>query len=105
MRVDRHHLEAECRRLNGQWRSTHLDLDSCDRGIVNDNGRLACAAQHEPARLPPGSYRDTCRDFSVDGRHLDARCRTRRGEWRDTHIDLVRCHGPIGNDDGRLVCQ
>jgi len=105
MRVDgdRHRLEAECQRLDGRWREAHLDLCNCDRGIVNSNGRLECRRQ-EIARLPAGSYRESCRDFSLENRRLGARCRRRNGEWRDTEIDLTRCKSPIQNDDGRLIC-
>ena len=105
MRVDRDRLrlEAVCRRRDGRWRSTDLDLRDCDRGIVNDDGRLACRRQ-EALRLPGGTYRESCRDFSVDGRRLEARCRRRNGEWRDTAIDFKSCKTPIRNDDGRLVC-
>ena len=70
---------------------------------MNSNGRLECQRQ-EIARLPAGSYRETCRDFSLENRRLEARCRRRNGEWRDTEIDLTRCKSPIRNDDGRLVC-
>jgi hypothetical protein len=105
MRVDRdrHHLEAECQGRDGRWRDTHLDLRECDRGIVNDDGRLACP-RAEIVRLPAGSYRESCRDFSVDKNRLGARCRRRNGDWQDTAIDLKTCKAPIRNDDGRLVC-
>ena len=105
MRVDhdRRELEAECQRLDGRWRYTSLDLRQCDRGIVNNGGRLECPRQ-ELARLPPGSYRDSCRDVSVKGRQLSARCRRKSGEWRDTQLDMSRCRRPIGNDDGHLTC-
>jgi hypothetical protein len=103
MRVDRHQLEAECRQRDGRWRSTQLDLRECDRGILNQDGRLACP-QQELVRLPAGSYRETCRDFAVDKNRLGARCRRRNGDWRDTEIDLRACKAPIRNDDGRLVC-
>jgi hypothetical protein len=71
---------------------------------VNDNGYLACRRQAETVRLPPGSYRESCRDFSVENGRLGARCRRKNGDWRDTAIDLSRCKKPILNDDGRLVC-
>lgn len=105
MRVDhdRRELEAECRRLDGRWRHTTLDLRQCDRGIVNNGGRLECPRQ-ELTRLPPGSYRESCRDASLDGRRLSARCRRKNGEWRDTQLDTRTCRSPISNDDGRLTC-
>jgi hypothetical protein len=106
MRVDRdrHRLDAECRQLDGRWRDTALDLRACDRGIVNDNGYLVCRRQAETVPLPPGSYRESCRDLSVDNGRLGARCRRKNGDGRDTAIDLTRCKKPILNDDGRLVC-
>lgn len=105
MRVDhdRRELEAECRRLDGRWRDTTLDLRRCDRGIVNNNGRLECPRQ-ELTRLPPGSYRESCRDTTLDGPRLSARCRRKNGEWRDTQLDTRSCRSPIRNDDGRLTC-
>jgi hypothetical protein len=101
---DRHRLEAECPRRDGRWHLTYLDLRDCDRGIVNNDGWLQCQRQPEIARLPAGSYRDSCRDFSVDKNHLGARCRRKNGDWRDTDLELSRCKTPIRNDDGRLVC-
>jgi hypothetical protein len=100
---DRRRLEAECQRRDGRWRATSLDLRQCDRGIVNDDGRLSCPPQ-DTVKLPAGSYRESCRDVSLDGRQLSARCRRKNGQWRDTQIDLSRCRGAIGNDDGRLTC-
>ncbi len=105
MRVDRDRLrlEAECKRRDGRWRDTRLDLRECDRGILNVDGWLTCPRQ-QTVRLPAGSYRESCRDFSVENRRLEARCRKKNGEWRDTEIDFSRCKNPIRNDDGRLVC-
>jgi hypothetical protein len=100
---DRRELEAECRRLDGRWRQTSLDLRRCDRGIVNDDGHLECPLQ-QFANAPPGSYRESCRDVSLEGRRLSARCRRRNGEWRDSQLDTSRCRTPISNDDGRLTC-
>ena len=61
--------------------------------------------RQEIARLPAGSYRESCRDFSLENRRLEARCRRLNGQWRDTEIDLTCCKNPIRNDDGRLVCS
>ena len=50
--------------------------------------------RQETVRLPAGSYRESCRDFSVENRRLEARCRRKNGDWRDTAIDLTRCKKP-----------
>ena len=101
---DRHRLEAECQRRDGRWHLTYIDLRDCDREIVNNDGWLQCRRQTQAVRLPAGSYRDSCRDFSVEKNRLGARCRRKNGNWQDTDIDLSRCKAPIRNDDGRLVC-
>jgi hypothetical protein len=103
MAVDRGHLEAECQRLDGRWRWTRLDLDRCGRGIRNVDGRLECPPA-QVIRLPPGTYRDSCRDYALAGRRLEAQCRRRNGRWQDTAVDLSTCPGPLRNDDGRLTC-
>jgi CVNH domain len=36
-------LVAECRRKDGRWRRTALDLSGCAGGIANINGRLTCS--------------------------------------------------------------
>lgn len=41
----------------------------------------------------------------VSGGALNAECRKRDGEWRDTSIDFGDCYGNIVNDNVRLVCQ
>jgi hypothetical protein len=101
---DRQHLEAECQRRDGRWHATRIDLRECDRGIVNNDGWLQCQLQQQTVRLPAGSYRESCRDFSVEKNRLGARCRRKNGSWQDTAIDLSRCKASIRNDDGRLVC-
>jgi hypothetical protein len=44
MRVDhdRNRLEAECKRLDGRWRDTAIDLNRCKKAILNDDGPLVC---------------------------------------------------------------
>jgi hypothetical protein len=54
--------------------------------------------------LPPGDYKQTCREMRSNGSRLDARCQKRDGGWRDSSIDYRSCRGPIINDDGRLRC-
>jgi hypothetical protein len=55
-------------------------------------------------RLPPGSYRESCRYAVYDGHRLKAQCRTERGKWRSTSLDLRACDRDIVNDDGHLHC-
>jgi hypothetical protein len=55
-------------------------------------------------RLPNGSYRESCRYAVLDGHRLKAQCRTSRGRWRSTSLDLRACNADIVNDDGHLRC-
>lgn len=35
-------LVAECRRADGSWDRTGLDVSGCDGGVANTNGHLTC---------------------------------------------------------------
>ena len=54
--------------------------------------------------LPPGSYKETCRDYTVLGYLLKAQCKKQDGSWRDTSILYNRCEGDIWNENGELKC-
>jgi len=64
---------------------------------------LPGAAQWQGS-LPDGDYARTCRDISMNGTVLEARCQKADGGWRNTSIDSSRCTGPVANDDGHLRC-
>ena len=60
---------------------------------------ITCQAQ------PGGSYRQTCRDVSVNGSTLRATCQDQGGNWRNTELrDFDRCGGEIQNLNGNLSC-
>ncbi len=40
--MDRDRLIADCRRVDGSWQRTALDVDRCQGDIANINGRLSC---------------------------------------------------------------
>jgi hypothetical protein len=55
---------------------------------------------------PTGGYAQTCQDIRTNGTTLEARCRTRDGNWNPTSLqNFNQCAGGIENDDGRLVCN
>jgi hypothetical protein len=55
--------------------------------------------------LPPGSYRAQCRAVSLQGQFLHAQCRSARGGWATSSINVASCRGDIGVDyQGGLVC-
>ena len=104
-------LVAECRRQNGNWRYTKIDIDKCrGRPIVNNNGHLQCGDyRYEGAygryQMPGGSWQQTCRNARIVRDDLTAECRERDGEWRRDSIDLDECRGqPLHNENGRLRC-
>lgn len=58
------------------------------------------------AQAPPGSYRESCRDIRMQGPTLTALCRGAHGRGeRLTALNVSRCSGDIGNNDGNLVCN
>ena len=107
---DRDLLVAECRRNNGNYRNTRLDIDSCrGRDIVNDNGHLECGGRgygnSYGGKLPPGSWSQSCRNARIVRDDLYAECRQRDGDWVRSSIDLDDCRGQsVRNDNGRLRC-
>jgi len=56
-------------------------------------------------RWPGGDWAESCRDATLRGGTLLARCRERDGDWRSTSIRTSECPGNrLRNDNGRLVC-
>jgi hypothetical protein len=103
IRVDGRLLKATCRRDDGSWRNTALDLRGCDRAVVNDDGRLR-SGRGGPSNIPPGSYARSCADIRVQGGVLRADCRTRDGRWRRNAVRVDACRR-FANRDGRLACE
>jgi hypothetical protein len=111
-------LRAACQDRDGRWVWTSLDgWDNCREGIVNIDGQLRCVVGRDDDRdrdrdrdryrdrLPPGSYRQTCRNITMRGSTLRAECDTGQGRWVWTELpDVDRCRGEIQNIDGQLRC-
>lgn len=103
-------LYAECRNNRGRYDDTSIDLRSCRRQpISNDDGELTCGESDDDdgdGRLPRGSWRDTCRNYRMDGRTLEAECQDRDGGWRYSELDTEDCDGNrVANRNGRLACE
>jgi len=59
-----------------------------------------------PFDNPPGSYQQSCKNISVRGDDLRARCKDVYGHYRDAFLDHAdRCWGDISNNNGTLVCE
>jgi hypothetical protein len=115
-------LRARCLTASHEWAWTQLDgFDRCRGDIANENGQLRCewrAREHEAEyrdrdhdrdgrrATPRGSYANSCRDISLDGDKLKARCQAADGRWRWTNLDdWDRCRGDIANINGQLMCN
>jgi hypothetical protein len=74
-------LTAECRTNKGQWRSATLYYKGCRGDIYNSNGTLGCGNEEVVNNdgLPPGEWRNACRDGYIDGRTLRAQCEVSNG--------------------------
>ena len=53
--------------------------------------------------LPPGSYRNSCKDCYVNNGWLRCRCKNGRDGRNDTRIKYTRCNGEISNVDDWLT--
>lgn len=66
---------------------------------------LSFAATPAEARMPGGSYLQTCTNVRAMGDRVVATCLRSDGSWARTAINNVdSCVGGLANADGRLVC-
>lgn len=106
-------LSATCRTRNGSWNYTTLrDYRDCDGDIANRNGRLVCIGQYNDDNddddrdwLPRGSYRNSCRNISIERGTLTADCRDNFGRYRYTELPGYRSCDDIINSNGILRCR
>lgn len=55
---------------------------------------------------PSGTYQQSCKNISVRGDDLRARCKDNYGRYHDTVLDHAdRCWGDISNNNGNLTCN
>ena len=55
---------------------------------------------------PPGTYQQSCKNISVRGDDLRARCKDAYGRYQNTVLDHAdRCWGDISNNNGNLTCN
>ena len=69
---------------------------------------VAGALGTQPANAqsaPQGSYLNSCTHIGMDRDRLVADCRRMDGRWQRTVLDIDRCVGDIGNDNGHLTCN
>ena len=72
-------------------------------------GLAALASDSKAAdsgNLPPGTYKQTCRNIELTDEGLRAVCEKMNGEWLNTFIPAseMACPNGIENLDGELVC-
>ena len=110
-RISNMALVCACERNNGKRQPTFLTARECFSSrklrsgfdIVNDNGNLQCA--RASSNLPPGSYRQTCRNCQADGSRLKCECRRSNGSWNKTGWwNYSKCRA-VGNKNGKLYCE
>ena len=76
----------------------------------NSGGQGNAAGQGAPnasaGGMPAGSWQQSCRAPHLSESVLTANCQRRDGAYRYSALDLSSCEGgPVGNDNGRLVCE
>ena len=69
---------------------------------------LLLAAPAEAAKLPPGSYQQSCHNAYIDSSggkmKLYAECPDHQGRMQHSGIQFMKCSGDIANQDGELGC-
>jgi hypothetical protein len=80
-------LEAECRRRDGTWRASALDLD---RVLGNHNGQFAPSYE---------IFSHTSQSCSLQGCVLHAQLQDQYGAWQSDSVDLDVL---VSNEDGSL---
>ncbi|KAB5589433.1 hypothetical protein CTheo_7127 [Ceratobasidium theobromae] len=80
-------MQANCRKKNGVFVTTSLDLNRC---LVNTNGKLGCKSN--------GKYAQSCSNCQIIGYTLHCNCNP---GGQATQLDLNQC---VGNNDGQLSC-
>jgi hypothetical protein len=89
--VSRATLQAQCRKIDGTWNSTSIEIT----GIENINGVLKVTG------ASPSSYQKTCRDIGINGDVLMATCQKVDGSWQGTSLEVPG----IANINGVLKYQ
>jgi len=81
-------LSSECKKINGQWMTTSVDLGSC---ITNDNGAL---------KARPSGYQNSSRKCRIHNANtLTCESKNIKGQWKQASINLNTL---IGNKNGSL---
>ncbi len=102
--VDRGMLSCQCKTQMQLWTWTRIKYRSCRGGIKNNNGHLSCWQSHRD-RLPPGSYKRSCKQCNYNGYRLSCSCRDRRGVFRYSGINRAGSCSYIRNINGMLLCR
>ncbi len=96
-------LKAACQKRDGSWKDSTIQYNRCEGSIWNDNGNLTC--KERQYNVPKGSYRESCKNYEVEGNKLKAWCKRRDGSYHSTSINYKNCKGDIWNDNGNLSCD
>ncbi len=98
----------------GRCQVVRRDIDNLNRIGMNDRiSSLRSVSDPYPGGgggqygPPQGSYLQSCRDATFDGRYLSAACRDRRGRYEVSRLDVRACDrgDDIINRDGELSCE
>ena len=92
--VDRGLLSADCKKKNGEYVSSTINLDE---KIGNLNGNFVLSSQ-DHARGK--NFSETSSEVRYHKPVLEATLRTDSGDWNTAHVSLNTI---IANEDGKLI--
>ncbi|KIM64767.1 hypothetical protein SCLCIDRAFT_1212835 [Scleroderma citrinum Foug A] len=85
-------LYASCRKENGQYDNTSINLDQC---VTNTNGVLYCGTN--------GDYSPTCSGCYLSGTALACNCKDDSQNEHSTSIDLSTFNAAKRGDKDKLI--
>ncbi len=72
----------------------------------------ASALANAPDKVPPGAYKDSCKDVSASGGHLIATCKNAVGQWVGASyenpylcLDMANVHGVLTCTNRIPLCE
>lgn len=101
---DQRTIRATCRDRSGSWQSASFDtnmpffdLSNCDGKLI---GAASCTDQSLDG-LPPGNWRNYCRQATLEDGILRANC-IHNGEWGPRALNVRNHNGPVSFCEGAI---
>lgn len=89
-------------RINSGWSFLVVAVTSV---VVFLGGGLMYYFTSQSQQEPVGTYKDSCKNFSVKDSILTSDCKDINGHWVTSSLEYKRCKYGVENNNGRLECK